>query len=222
MDECATPPYARVWQLSGGDVDDPSFARAYCDDVVPMLEELTGYLGVFVLVDSERHLLRAISFWQSDETRERSRVVFTRVVDALTRLASATFDGAWDYEVVVSDFWGVLGARSQRGEVDHLLVRVGVLQGPAVADPAVIEPLRDYLVTTLAPDPGCVGTLLLRDPVRPAAFGASFWVDADAAARTRDLGGETLRQVTRSTGTTSSNVGVFEVLVNRPMTRSVR
>lgn len=222
MRDDAPRPVARVWQMSGGDLGEPSFAKAYCADVVPMLEELPGYLGQFVLLDPDREVLRGMSFWEDEAAREGSTVVVARIVDALLRLSSATFQGPWNYDVVANDFRGILGRASQRREIDHLLVRSGTFQGGDMADPAVIAVLKKHLTTAVAPTPGCVGSLLLSDPSRPAALGASFWTDPDAAQRTLAHGAEALEIIASSTGSRSSSIGIWEVLVNRPMARSVR
>ena len=222
MSDDAPPPAARVWQMSGGDLDDPAFAKVYCADVVPMLAELPGYLGQFVLLDPERQVLRGFTLWEDAEARARSARVATRMVDALVRLTSATYQGPWNFDVVASDFRGILGRASQRREIDHLLVRVGTFEGGEMADPAVIGALKKHLATAVAPTPGCVGTLLLSDPSRPAALGASFWTDADAAQRTLAAGAAALKTVAASTGSRTSNIGIYEVLVNQPMARSVR
>lgn len=222
MGDHAPLPLARVWQMSGGDVDDPTFARAYCTDVVPMLEEVRGYLGQFVMLDPEHRVLRGISFWEDAKTREASWVVVARVVDALTRLSTSSFAGAWDFEVVVHDFHDVLAAPSQRGDVSHLQVRTGMLRGGTVADRSVVDALKEYQVKTLAPAPGCLGTLLLRDPLGPALLGSSFWTGPEAEARTETAGLAVLREVEAATGSTSTSVGRFDVLVNDPMQIPVR
>lgn len=205
----------------GGDLDDPSFVEAYCAEVVPRLLEIPGNLGLFVLLDREQVVLRGISFWGSLESRERSMVVVGRVVDALQRLTSTQFQGHWNYDVVVNSFRGVLGQATQRSEVDHLIVRTGVITGGDLGDPAVIELLRTHTATAVLPVKGCVGALLLSDPTRPAVLGASFWVDADAAERSQGLGAAARDLIIASTGSTPSGIGTYEVLANAPMLQSV-
>ena len=221
MSDGTVRPVARVWQMSGGDLDDPSFVEAYCADVVPRLLEIPGNRGLFVLLDREQVVLRGISFWDSVESRERSLATVGLVVDALQRLTSTQFQGPWNYDVVLNDFRGVLGQATQRSEVDRLIVRTGVITGGELGGPAVIEVLRNHTATSVIPVEGCVGALLLSDPSRPAVLGTSFWVDAEAAERSQDLSTAARELIIASTGSTPSGIGSYEVLANVPMLQSV-
>ena len=57
MDDDTSPVYARVWQMQGGDLDDPGFAETYCAEVVPRLNDLPGLVGLSVLLDRGRKAL---------------------------------------------------------------------------------------------------------------------------------------------------------------------
>lgn len=217
-------PVARVWQLSGGDLHDPVVAEAYCDEIVPRLLDMPGYLGVLVVVDHDRDVLRGVSFWAGEEAQRRSHEFGNRAAEAVSSLASAHMDGSRAYDVAVCRFRDDLDHASERGEVHHLLVRLGALEGPAFLDPARFDRLVEHVSTVIAPAPGCVGALLLRDRVNPGVFGLSFWADPVAARRTEALGADLMRSLREAAGSessTSSGQGSYRVLVNRPMARQV-
>lgn len=216
-----THPTARVWQISGGDLHDPVVAEAYCEEIVPRLADLPGHLGVLVVVDHERSLLRGVSFWTGEDTERLSAGFGSRAAEAVSFLASASMDGFRTYEVVVCRFRGGLGQESERGQVDGLLVRLGVLEGSAIVEDEAMARLERHVVGVIAPAPGCVGTLLLRDRQHPGVFGLSFWDDPEAARSTEARSQQLLASLGASGRTTSSGQGTYQVLVNRPMAQPV-
>lgn len=213
----APPPVARVWQMQGGHLDDPAFAETFRSELVPRLETIPGFRGLFVLLDRERQVLRGLSFWEDDAAREESMGVVGAVVQEILRLTSAELTGPWSFDVVVSSFRGVLGRETEPSEFQGLLVRTVRLHGGDVADPEVVRVISRYLGTFLARAPGCLGTLLLLDRDAPSVLGASFWTDAVAAQRTQNLSEEVIEALTSTTHARSESEGTYEVLVSRPM-----
>lgn len=210
-------PVARVWRMTGGDLDDPDLAWAYRADVLPRVQAVPGVLGLVVLLDPERKILLSLSFWESRTARERSVVLTDRILDALLGLTSAELEGPWTYDVVVSSFRGLARRRRRIEETEHVVVRVGGLEGGNVGDRAVVDVVAQHASTYVAQAPGCVGSLLLSDPGRPAMLGASFWVDEESARRTQDLTDDLRASVVAATRSSSSGEGRYEALVMQPM-----
>lgn len=216
MDDDTSPVYARVWQMQGGDLDDPGFAETYCAEVVPRLNDLPGLVGLSVLLDRGRKALLGLSFWDSAEAREGSAVVVGRILGALLGLSSAELGGPWVYDVVHSGLRGVLAQPTQLGEADDLLVRVVTLEGGEIAEPSTVTVLTRHLSADVALLPGCVGTLLLRDADRSAVLAASFWSGARAAERAAALSEGSARSIVAATRSSSSE-GTYRILVHQPI-----
>lgn len=216
MTDDDTRPVARLWQLTGGDLHDPAVARAVCELIVPRVRDLPGYLGLLMLVDRARSVLRGAAFWDGPESEEASRPFGARAAQAMVGMSSARFDGQWTYEVVLSRFKDGLGGLSTMSQVDHLMVRSlrgGGAEGPATG---AVEALRASLTGCYALLP-CAGALLLWAPDRAEVLAASFWTDLAAAQRGSALPlGRSEATVVPSDSTSSE--ATYEVVVNDPIT----
>lgn len=221
MGGTAPRPVARVWRMTGGELDDRSVTEAICAAFVPLLEATPGYLGVVVVVDRERRVLRGVSFWDGEESRDGSRPAVLAAVGETRKLSPVEFEGPWDYEVAYSRFRGPVTPPPGAGEQPPMLVRVGQIEGGDPADPGLVEVMKRYAATVVAPSPGCVGTLLLVDRDRPEVLGAALWADAVAAHRMDRAGDVAVQALAEGAGSVSFSRHGYEVLVSRPMTQLV-
>lgn len=224
MDDVVARPVARAWELTGGDLHDRGVAEAVRAEFIPLLEELPGHLGAILLVDRGRRLMRGVSFWTDPDARDAAGTILAPRIEVAIEVSQATFRGTWLFDVGFSRFRGKARVDSDGAaeEVDPMLVRVAVFEDGTAAEPAMVDLLRSHLATT-TDLPGCLGSLMLVDRDRATVIAGSMWTDASAAERTTALAADSFRAIVEATGSTSpaTQMGTFEVLVNRPIPRLV-
>ena len=206
-------PVARLWELRADGFGQPGVARAFCAEVMPLVEDVSGSHSRVVLVDRRRSLLRGISLTVNPDAWAGPSEIGSRIGDVIDRLGSATMTGPSQYEVSYARYRGVHGRAPTPGEVELMRARVGLLEGGNVGTPGITAAVRNHMAGYVIDAPGCVAAFLLCDPERQALLGATLWADARSAARTLDIDQESYASIASASRSHRVDSGTFEVLV---------
>ena len=215
----APAPVARVWQMTGGDLAGDEVTRLYAAEFRARLEQLPGYLGVLVLVDRERRVLRGVSFWSDADARSASATTVGPNIRTIQERLGVRVSGPWSYDVAFSDVRAMLVRPDEVSR--RVLVRAGRLIGGDVAAPDLLDVMKRYAEGGVVPAPGCLGSLLLVDPDGPEVLMSSFWVDEHSARRMDAATSDAVDLVAATARSQSSDTGTFEVLVGQPLRQRV-
>ena len=212
MTEVGLRPVARMWEMTGGDLDDPGLVEDFRAQIASRMGATPGYLGKVVLIDRDRAVLRGLSVWDGDEALESSWSLFAPVAAAMARAASATLAEPRNLEVIHSRFRGVRGRQPKADEVSVMRARVGTLDGGDVTSPWVVDVIRKRLSEAVAQAPGCVAALLFCDRDTSTVLSTSIWADTTSVERTSSFFTEAFSAIAEASRSTMGDGRTYEVL----------
>lgn len=221
MDRSGLRPVGRRWFLQNPIFARPEPALRFRDTGFPDLTRYDGYLGDFLLLDTERAALGGLSLWEDEEAELRSRAY-------LIEAASAPFGTDAAQEIAVTTF-GVRyshfnfgpGGRPVLPALDSVVAWSVGFHGESMLDPGVQSVLATYASEYLVQAPGCLGVLMMvhEDDARLAM--QTFWTDETSAERATEGAQDSVRSITSSARSTATPINRLQALVFDPIHRRI-
>ncbi len=95
--------FASMSTIRGDQPDLEATARVVGDTMLNWLREFDGYAGLLILTDEEGGLARVITFWESEEAAERSKLARLKMRDQMTSTVQMEVASTEPYAVAFDD-----------------------------------------------------------------------------------------------------------------------
>jgi hypothetical protein len=95
--------FASMSTIRGDDPDLEATARIVGDTMLTWLGEFDGYSGLMILTNEESGLAQVITFWESEEAAERSKLARLKMRDQMTATVQMEVVSTEPYAVAVDD-----------------------------------------------------------------------------------------------------------------------
>ena len=95
--------FASMSTIRGDDPDLEATARIVGDTMLTWLGEFDGYSGLMILTNEESGVAQVITFWESEEAAERSKLARLKMRDQMTSTVQMEVSSTEPYAVAFDD-----------------------------------------------------------------------------------------------------------------------
>lgn len=95
--------FASMSTIRGDHPDLEATAKVVGDTMLNWLREFEGYAGLLILTDEQNGLARVITFWESEEAAERSKLARLKMRDQMTSTVQMEVAATEPYAVAFDD-----------------------------------------------------------------------------------------------------------------------
>lgn len=193
--------YARAttFEARPGSIDD---GIAYCrDEVLPMIRDIDGCIGLSMMVDRTTGRCIATSAWETEEAMRASDQQLTPIRDRAGEILGAAPE---------VEEWEIGGLHRDHRTSEGACTRVTWMEGEPEQSDRMIEVFREVMPTLETWDGFCSASLLINRSSGAAVI-TTTWDSQEALEGSRPMADQTRAKAAEDSGSRISAVQEFEL-----------